>query len=131
MRLEVTLITGRSLAQGTAREAEKTKPEYVKAAAICELDPADLKKLGVDDGAPVRVRTEYGSVVVYATASTQAPHLGIAFIPLGPWANQVIRSDTDKIGTPSFKGVHAEIEPAQGETVEDAVKLLSKTIKGK
>lgn len=128
--MEFTLITGRTIAQGIAREGKKTTADFVKAAAICELDPQDLAKLGVAEGTPVRVSSDYGFVVVYVAASTQAPHLGIAFMPLGPWANQVINPDTDATGTPSYKCVKCKVEPATGEKVYDAVDLISKALKG-
>lgn len=128
--MEVILITGRALTQGTTREARKTTSNYVKAAAICELDPDDLAKLGVGEGTPVRVRTDHGSVVVYAALSTQAPHPGIAFVPMGPWANQVIRPETDGTGMPSYKSVPAIIEPAPTETVQDAATIFKKMVGG-
>lgn len=122
--LKVTLITGRTISQGIAREGRKKLKEYMESAAVCELDPEDLRKLGVKEGEPIRVKTSYGAVVVSAKVSTQAPHPGIAFIPMGPWANEVIGQDTDSIGMPSFKGVEAEIEPAPGEKILDVLTLL-------
>jgi len=129
--MEFTLITGRTIAQGIAREVRKTEADFVKAAAVCELDPQDLAKLGVAEGTPVRVSSEHGSVVVYVAASTQAPHLGIAFMPVGPWANQVISPNTDGTGTPSYKCVKCKVEPAVGEEVYGAVALISKALKDK
>lgn len=122
--LNVILITGRTILQGVSRDSKKMLEEYVKSAAICELDPADLEKLGVKDGDPVRVRTNYGTVIVRVVISTQAPHPGVAFIPMGPWANEVIDPGTDSIGMPSFKGVFAEIEAALGEKILDALTLI-------
>lgn len=129
MGLKVILITGRTMPQALTSESLKTKVDYTRAAAICELDPTDLMALNVREGAPIQVRTDHGSVVVYAMASTQSPHPGVAFMPVGPWANQVIRSDTDGVGMPSYKGVPAEVELAEGEAVLDAVSLIRKSIR--
>lgn len=122
--INVILVTGRTISQGTTREGKKKLKEYMESAAVCELDPEDLGKLGIKDGDLVRIKTSYGSVVVRAKASTQAPHLGIVFIPLGPWANEVIGSDTDSIGMPSFKSIQAEIEVAPNEKILDALSLI-------
>jgi len=129
MGLKVILVTGRTMPQALASESLKTKVDYTRAAAICELDPTDLMALNVREGAPIQVRTDHGSVVVYAMSSTQSPHPGVAFMPVGPWANQVIGPNTDGVGMPSYKGVPAEVEPAEGETVLDAVSLLRKSIR--
>lgn len=122
--LKVILVTGRTISQGTAREGKKKLREYMESAAVCELDPGDLGKLGIKEGDTVRIKTNYGTVIVRAKASTQAPHQGIVFIPLGPWANEVIGSDTDSIGMPSFKSIPAEIESAPNETILDALTLI-------
>lgn len=122
--LKLTLVTGRTISQGVTREGKKMLREYMESVAVCELDPEDFGKLAVKEGDPVRVKTMYGTVVVSAKASTQVPHPGIAFIPLGPWANEVIGQDTDSIGMPSFKGIQAEIEPALAEKILDASTLI-------
>jgi formylmethanofuran dehydrogenase subunit D len=122
--LKVILITGRTISQGTTREGKKKLREYLESTAICEFDPEDLGKLGIKEGDIVRIKTNYGTVVVRAKLSTQTPHPGIVFIPLGPWANEVIGSDTDSIGMPSFKSTPAEIEAAPHETILDALTLI-------
>ncbi|MEM0313470.1 MAG: molybdopterin dinucleotide binding domain-containing protein [Candidatus Bathyarchaeia archaeon] len=124
--LNVVLITGRTISQGVTREGKKLLRDYVEAAAICELDPGDMEKLGIREGDTVKIRTIQGSVVVKAKVSTQAPHPGIAFMPIGPWANEIISSETGSIGMPSFKGVAAEIEAAPGEPVLDALNIIKR-----
>ena len=120
----VILITGRTVAQGVTRDGKKTLKEYVDSAAICEIDPDDLEKLKIKEGDTVKVKTSYGTVAVRAAVSTQAPHPGIVFVPMGPWANEVIGPETDGIGMPSFKSIPAEVEAAPDETILDAVALV-------
>ena len=105
-------------------ETGKKHDAYTVSAALCELDPDDMKKLGVREGETVKVSTESGEVLVKAVKSTQEPHLGIAFMPLGPWANAVVNPDTSSTGMPSFKGMKATIEPAPDETVLSAAELV-------
>ncbi len=122
--LKVILTTGRSIAQGEAKEGKKSGEDYTKAAAICELDPKDMGRLGASEGDSVKITTAHGSVVVRVAKSKQAPHQGVAFVPIGPWASTLVDPDTSSTGMPSLKGVEAEIELARGERVLGAQELI-------
>lgn len=122
--LKVTLITGRTISQGTAKDGKKKLREYAESTAICVIDPQDMEKLGIKEGDTVKVKTSYGTVAVRAVISKQTSHTGIVFIPLGPWANEVIGSETDGIGMPSFKGIQAEIEAAPDEKILDVLSII-------
>lgn len=124
MTLEVTLITGRTIAQGEAIETGKELDAYTDSAAVCELDPGDMKKLGAVDGDTLKISTEAGEVFVKAVKSSQESPEGLAFIPMGPWANAVIGFDTSSTGMPSFKGVKAVIELAKDQRVLSAKELV-------
>jgi formylmethanofuran dehydrogenase subunit D len=125
----VTLITGRTVDQGVAIEGGKLSQAYVKAAAICYMDPEDMKKIDVITGDIVLAKTAFGQVILRAVKSEDTPHVGIAFIPMGPWANQLADPNTDSIGMPSFKGMKATIEPAQGSRILDASTLVKTAFK--
>jgi formylmethanofuran dehydrogenase subunit D len=122
--VEVAIITGRTVDQGVALEGGKLSQSYVKAAAICYMDPNDMKKIGVITGDIVTVKTDNGQVTLRVIKSEDTPHVGLAFIPMGPWANQVVNPNTDGIGMPSFKGMKGTIEPAQGGKILDAATLV-------
>lgn len=115
--IQVTVITGRTLDQGRALEEGKFLETYQAKCTIIELDRNDLKKLGVGEGSNVKVKTPFGEVVVKAVAATM-DHPGIAFIPMGPWANAIIDPSTQGSGMPTLKGVKAEVtatsEPIKG-----------------
>ena len=120
----LTLLTGRTINQGVALEGGKTSKENVRAAGICTIDIDDFKKLDCLAGTPVKVTTDYGSVVVYSTITEEGPHPGIIFIPMGPWANQVVIPDSQSCGTPTFKGMKAKIETVHSGKVLDALDLI-------
>jgi formylmethanofuran dehydrogenase subunit D len=122
------LLTGRTINQGVALEGGKTTKENVRAAAICAFDKEDFKKLDCLVGTPVKVISEYGEVVVYSTISEEGPHPGIIFIPLGPWANQVVNPDSQSTGTPTYKGIRTRVEILKNGIVLDALDLI-KTLK--
>ena len=124
--INVNLISGRSIQQGVAIEGGKEKPAYRTAAGIIELDLSDLKKLGAWKNTNVRVTSDYGSVIVKATETSQGPHPGIGFIPMGPWANSIIDPNTYSTGMPTFKGTPVTVEVAINEPILLGIELVQK-----
>jgi formylmethanofuran dehydrogenase subunit D len=118
------LLTGRTINQGVALEGGKTTMENVRAAALCAFDKEDFKKLDTLVGTPVKIITDYGEVIVYSTISEEGPHPGIIFIPMGPWANQVVNPDSQSCGTPTFKGMKAKVEVVKSGKVLNALDLI-------
>jgi formylmethanofuran dehydrogenase subunit D len=128
--IEVTLITGRTISQGEAMEKSKLTDEYTEHVATCELDPEDMARLGVKEGDNVKVSSVTGEVVVKAVKTTQGPHVGIAFIPLGPWANAITGTGSDSMGMPPFKGIDVKIELAKDAKVLSARELIAEVYHG-
>lgn len=123
-KLRVTLLTGRTIEQGVAKERGKASKEYFESVSVCYMDPEDLKRLGIKEKTNVQVSTEHGSVVVKAVKSLRGPHPSVIFIPYGPWANAVVNPETHSIGMPSLKGIPAEVEPAPNKPILMLEKLL-------
>ncbi len=123
-KLRVTLLTGRTIEQGVAKERGKASKEYVESVSVCYMDPEDLKRLEIKEKTNVQVSTEHGSVVVKAVKSLRGPHPSVIFIPYGPWANAVVNPETHSIGMPSLKGIPAEVEPAPDKPILGLEKLL-------
>ena len=123
-KLQVTLLTGRTIEQGVGKERGKASKEYVESVSVCYMDPEDLKRLGIKEKINVQVSTEHGSVVVKAVKSLRNPHPSVIFIPYGPWANAVVNPETHSIGMPSLKGIPAEVEPAPDKPILGLEKLL-------
>jgi formylmethanofuran dehydrogenase subunit D len=124
--IQLNLISGRSIQQGVAIEGGKEKPAYRTAAGIIELDPSDLKKLGAWKNTNVRVTSDFGNVVVKAIETTQGPHPGLGFIPMGPWANAIIDPNTYSTGMPTFKGVPVKVDVAINEPILLGIELVQK-----
>jgi len=76
-----------------------------------------MGELGVLEGENVRVKTEFGEVILRATVSKQAPHKRVAFIPYGAWASMLFGTSTHTSGMPTLKGVKATVERAPEEKV--------------
>jgi formylmethanofuran dehydrogenase subunit D len=124
--ITINLISGRTIQQGVAIEGGKEKPLYRTAAGIIEMDEADFKKLGVWKNTNVRVTSPHGNVVVKAIETSQGPHPGVAFIPMGPWANSVIDPNTYSTGMPTFKGTPVTVEVATNEPILLGIELVQK-----
>jgi len=72
----------------------KFSKEYQDLSAVIVLDPADLKKIDAGDGDPVKISSEYGTVVVVAKKSERendaranAGHSGVGYMPASVWSN--------------------------------------------
>jgi formylmethanofuran dehydrogenase subunit D len=129
-KIALNLISGRTIQQGVAMEGGKEKEAYRKACGIIEMDKSDLKKLGAWRNTNVRVTSKFGSVVVKAIEATQGPHPGLAYIPMGPWANAIVDPNTYSTGMPTFKGVPIEVEVAMNEPVYTSIELVQKKCRG-
>lgn len=119
MTLKVKLITGRTINQGATIE-NKTSSDYQDATAYCELNSKEAGQLG--NPVNVKVRTAHGEVIVKLKENNGNPD-GIAFIPMGPWANSVVDPDTKGCGMPGFKGI-----PAQIDATNDKILLMKELI---
>ena len=124
-RLKVSLLTGRTIDQGKGKEMGKLSKEYLESVVICQMDPNDMKSLGVKENTNVKVITDFGSVILKAVKSARSPHPRVVFIPYGPWASLIMNPRTHGTGMPSLKGVPAEIEPAPNKKVLSLRNLLS------
>ena len=122
--ITVNLISGRTIQQGVSMEAGKEKEDYMKSCGIIELDAADIAALGIWKNSNVRVSSEFGSVIVKAIETTQGPHPGLAWIPMGPWANMVVDTNTYSTGMPTFKGTKVTVEPAEDAKVLSSIELV-------
>ncbi len=128
-KIQVTLLTGRTIDQGTSKEYGKLSAKYKESVAICEIDPDDMKELAIKEDSNVRISTEQGSVIVTAKDSKRGPHPRVVYMPYGYWANLLIDSSTDGTGMPTFKGITAQVEPAPGSRVLDLRELLKLTFR--
>jgi len=125
VEITVTLITGRTAEQGVGKEIGKTSERYQRGVNYILLNPRDAERIGVEEGAAVEVSTLHGSTRVWCKLSEDI-EAGMAFIPLGPWANRLFDPETHGTGIPSVKGVEAKIRRAEGEppTLEELLKEL-------
>lgn len=117
------LITGRTSKQGETREIGKITREYRDNTAIVYVSERDMEELGLEEGSPAELSTEFGSVTVL-TKKNEGLDRGIIFMPIGPWASKVIGGDTGGVGSSHAKGLPAGLS-ATDENVQPLEKILA------
>jgi len=87
-------------------------------ARSCEMNPQDMKDLGLKGGATLRIKSKFGGITARVTDPTQDLPQGVIFIPYGRWANALVDPSTQGTGMPSFKGIPVELEPSEEKSEE-------------
>ena len=121
---EFILNTGRTISQGMFMESDgKWSDKYFNAVAYAEMNPEDIKRLGIDGYA--KITSSVGSIVVAVRPSDRVAK-GSIFIPMGPVANFLLDGETDGVGIPSYKAVKVKVEPTKEKptTLADILKAL-------
>lgn len=124
--IEVILITGRTVEQGVGLEVGKTSEKYSSSVNYIELNSDDAASLKAESGSHLGVSNINGRVVLYCHP-VKSLRRGFAFIPYGPWANQLLSTYSASTGTPQFKGINAKIslvDDSEVPTIEDLVKAI-------
>ena len=126
-KLNVLVNTGRTIDQGRGKEMGKMSDVYQKDTSQVQIDPIDMKALGLRRNAIVKITTNFGSVVLRAVKSIRGPHPKMVFISYGPWASMISDPETHGSGMPSLKGMTGVLEPVPNEkmlTMQELVNQL-------
>lgn len=103
------LMPIRSNKQGVQLNVGKDGDEYNAIVNTMQVHSDDLKELGIESGASVRVTTEVGSAE-FICKEAKVPR-GMLFVPYGPPTCQLMGGETDGTGMPTSKGWDVEVEP--------------------
>jgi formylmethanofuran dehydrogenase subunit D len=124
-KLHVLVLTGRTIDQGRGKEMGKLSDVYLKDVTQCQIDPKDMKALGLRRNTNVKLTTKFGSVILRAVKSLRGPHPNMVFVSYGPWASMISDPETHGTGMPSLKGMTGELEPAPDEKVLTMQELVN------
>lgn len=124
-KLDVLVLTGRTIDQGRGKEMGKMSDVYQKDVSQVQIDPKDMNTLALRRNSIVKVSTAFGSVILRAVKSIRGPHPKMIFIAYGPWASMVSDPETHGSGMPSLKGMKGTIEPAPDEKVLTMEELIN------
>ena len=107
-KLDLTLITGRSTKQGAGISTGKSGAEYKEATGVLELNQTDMARLGLSDGDPIRVESEFDAAE-FGCRQGDVPE-GLAFVAFGSACNRLIGGETYASGMPDSKHLKVTIE---------------------
>jgi formylmethanofuran dehydrogenase subunit D len=111
-KLEVTISIIRTYEQEVSEFIGKDSDEYKENAAVCFLSEEDFNELGIKEDTNVKVSTNSGSVVLKVKKSDYAIK-GIAFVPIGIWANRIVPMDFEDEGHIKYKNLKGYIEATE------------------
>jgi formylmethanofuran dehydrogenase subunit D len=105
------LIPGRTSRQGTTLNEGKFSTSYVEETSTVQINPDDMKRLGMKNGDRVRLRSEQGQVELPCLAA-KAGELpaGVLFLPYGDMSSRLMSADTHGTGMPNSKCFDVELE---------------------
>ena len=125
----LNMITQRSIEEGAAMEKGKTNPDYFEACSICEMNPEDMKKLGIWKNTNVRVTSECGSVIVKAIEPTQVPARQVLLISGRVYGQtRLYRPGPSPQAHHRYSGFPVTIEPAPQEKLKSALELVQGSV---
>jgi len=104
----LNLITGRTTPQGIGVALGKEEEGYRRAVQLVELNPADMARLGLQDGDPVRLISKHGVAEAFCRPGNLPA--GLAFMPYGPVANQLTGAETQASGMMDSRGLEVRLE---------------------
>jgi formylmethanofuran dehydrogenase subunit D len=114
MSNDFILIPGRTSKQGVGISEGKFKEGYQSETRTLQVAPADMKRLGLKDGDPVRLTSEWGQIEV-AVAAAKGDELppGLLFIAYGDLSSRLMGGDTHGSGMPTSKGIDVRLDMMQ------------------
>jgi formylmethanofuran dehydrogenase subunit D len=103
-----TLIPGRSTEQGTS-VGDKASAEYRRVTRTVRMNPDDMRRLGLADGATVTLRSAVGEAEVTCVSARDELPAGVLFIPYGPESSKLMSGETHGTGMPDSKAISVEV----------------------
>jgi formylmethanofuran dehydrogenase subunit D len=105
------LIPGRNSDQGCGISEGKFQDKYQREINTSQVAPGDMQRLGLAEGARVRLTSANGHVEVAVTAAKkdELPE-GLLFIAYGDISSKLMGGDTHGSGMPTSKGIDVSLE---------------------
>ena len=113
-RKRFIMNAGRTTKQGQQINVGKDHAEYQAIVSTLNMNPEDMKEIGIQSGGTVRVRSENGEAT-FRCLEGKLPQ-GMIFVPYGPPTCHLMGQGTDGTGMPTSKGWEVEVEPIAPST---------------
>ena len=112
-RKRFIMNAGRTTKQGQQINVGKDHAEYKAIVSTMNMNPEDMKEIGILSGSTVRVRSGNGEAT-FRCLEGKIPR-GMIFVAYGPPTCHLMGQGTDGTGMPTSKGWEVEVEPMPSE----------------
>jgi formylmethanofuran dehydrogenase subunit D len=102
--IPLVIVTYQDIYQWVARQRDGWGDAYQQHSAKVRLSPADLKRLGLNDGALVELKNKAGSVVVKAKSDPTCEE-GIGYMPASLYSNRLASYNPSVSRLPNLKRI--------------------------
>jgi formylmethanofuran dehydrogenase subunit D len=102
------LIPGRSTEQGVS-VGDKSSPQYREVTRTLRMNSDDMARLGLTDGASVRLRRGLVEIEVTCVSAKDELPTGVLFIAYGPESSKLMVGETHGTGMPDSKGIEVTL----------------------
>jgi formylmethanofuran dehydrogenase subunit D len=119
---DITVVTYRDVFQSSACEEDRNSEECEGLSAVIVLDATEMKRMGIQDNANVRLMSKWGSIVVKAVFSPREEQKGIGFMVNSPWSNALVSDETTD-GIPEFKNIKVKIKVSNDKIISNKERL--------
>ena len=110
--IPLVIVTYQGIFQWLARQRDGLGDAYQQRSAVVRLSPADLKNLGLNDGALVELKSKAGSVVVEAKSDPEGEE-GMGYMPASLYSNRLASYDPSTSRLPSLKRIEVIATPTE------------------
>jgi len=111
--IPLVIVTYQDIYQWVAKQRDGWGDAYQQHSAVVRLSPADLKRLGLDDGAPVELKNKAGSVVVKAKSDPICQQEGTGYMPASLYSNRLASYNPSVSRLPNLKRIEVRAVPTE------------------
>lgn len=108
----LVIVTHQDIYQWVARQRDGLGDAYQQHSAVVRLSPTDLKRLGLDDGASVELKSKAGTVVVKAKSDPTCQE-GIGYMPTSLYSNHLASYNPSVSRLPNLKRIEVRAVPTE------------------
>jgi len=121
------IVTYRDIFLEVIKEKASFNADYQERSAIALMFPGDMKALKIKSDSRLRLRNDFGVVVVRAKSGPGCQK-GFIYMPYSPYSNVLADYDPGKAKLPDFKMIEVEVEPAE-EKITPVSELINSLIR--
>jgi len=111
--IPLVIVTYQDIYQWVAKQRDGWGDAYQQHSAVVRLSPADLKRLGLDDGALVELKSQAGSVVVKAKSDPICQQEGTGYMPASLYSNRLASYNPSVSRLPNLKRIEVRAVPTE------------------